>query len=62
MSLSEKMVSDVGGEEVIDWLKVDDVKEFIRLCKELDDLYENNKITWEGLLIRKKELAGDDLK
>ncbi len=42
-------------------LKVKDVKEFVRLLKELDDLYENNKITWEGYLIRKKALAGEAL-
>ena len=70
MSLSEKMVSDAGGEEVIDWLKVDDVKEFIRLLKEdIDKTNLNYEDVWDWkgntpedivkILIDK--LAGDEL-
>ncbi len=35
------------------------VKEFLRLLRELDNLYENGKICWEDYLIRKNKFSGD---
>lgn len=60
-NLSEKIIEE-GVRYPNSYLRVEDVKKFIKLLKELDNLYGRDKITWKVYLMRKNKIAGERLK